>query len=153
MYDDEAIHVGHCSVFRCVYGAPNCPVVEVEPGTKRGGAEAALTVLADAVDTAHGPGKCVSVEDANRVLAEERAAYESGYEGLLAGMSTEFAVRNTATGWVYALPKILPKFLDGKRGTREAAEWHLRQVGGPDPEDQTGFEIVERPVGPWKVSN
>jgi hypothetical protein len=66
--------------------------------------------------------------------------------------STEYAVRNPDDDWVYALPRLIPKFLYGKRGTREAAEWHLRQLSGPDPEDQGWAEIVHRQVGPWEVA-
>jgi hypothetical protein len=39
-------------------------------------AAAALAAMKGRDDAAHGPGKCVSVEDANRVLAEARAAAE-----------------------------------------------------------------------------
>jgi hypothetical protein len=111
---DEAVHAGHCSRYRCVYGDPGCPVaVETLPGGRAYRALAALREEPEAL-----PGE-------------------------------EFAVRSTSEDWVYALPRILPKALYGKRGTREAAEWHLRKLAGG--EDTEGFEIVRRPVGPWEV--
>jgi hypothetical protein len=137
MAGDEAIHAAHCSAFRCVYGDPNCPTVEVEPGVQRGGAESALAALREGepcVELAPICGTCGFRHPAKAV-----------------DTAIEYLVRATDTGWVYALPKLLPKFLAGKRGTQEAAEWHRRQIAGPDPEDWTGFEIVKRPVGQWEV--
>lgn len=117
--DDGMIHEAHCSVFRCVYGDPNCPVAEVEPDPTGQRTRRALDALASEPDGD--------------------------------GLGEEYAVRNIKDGWVYALPKLMPKFLAGQRGTREAAEWHLRQVAGPDEEDWPYFEIVRRPVGPWQA--
>jgi hypothetical protein len=192
MAGDEKIHAAHCSVFRCVYGDPNCPVNEESaPG---GRAEQALAVLREPVDTGGvdtealdqilrkagieyplglaGVRDLVNQRNGNLDRAQEAEdlasrAHESmmakyaeagdlrdraeAAEARLAALGTEFAVRNMTSGWVYALPKVLPKFLDGQRGTRECAEWHRRQIAGPDPEDWTGFEIVKRPVGPWEV--
>lgn len=65
-------------------------------------------------------------------------------------LSEEYAVRNPGEDWIYALPRILPKDLYGRRGSREAAEWHRQKLAGKDG-DVTGFEIVRRPVGPWEV--
>lgn len=116
---DEAIHAAHCSVYRCVYGDPQCPVVEeILPG---GRAELALASLREPVDTIVPPAE-------------------------------EYRVRDKASGWVYALPKALPKFLERKRDTLECAEWHLRQLNaGNEPEDWGWVEIVKRPVGQWEV--
>jgi hypothetical protein len=137
---DEAIHAAHCSAFWCVYGDPNCPVVEVEPGQIRGGAEAALAVLREKPE----PDPCQPLSPICETCGFRHPEQ-------VTALTEEFLVRNAVTGWVYALPKVLPKFLDGQRGTEECARWHLRQIAGPDPEDWTGFEIVKRPVGAWEV--
>lgn len=63
----------------------------------------------------------------------------------------EFCVRSKSEDWVYALPRLIPKTLYGKRGTREAAEWHLTRIC-PEPEDRHHFEIVKRVVGDWEVA-
>lgn len=159
---DEAIHAGHCSRYACLYGDPNCPVVEVNlPGGK---AEQALTVLRDVEPCMELPPICgtcgfrhpeqpVDTPTADE-LAQQILVMRVELDTAQAALSTttvEYAVRGQSEAWVYALPRLIPKFLYGKRGTREAAEWHRRQIAGPDPEDWTGFEIVHRPVGPWEV--
>lgn len=137
---DDKIHAAHCSPYACLYEDPNCPVfVESLPG---GRSEKALAALREEpIPTAE-------------ELAQQILVLRVELDTARASVSTtteEFLVRNQADDWVYALPRLLPKFLYGKRGTREAAEWHRRQLAGPDPEDWTGFEIVKRPVGPWEV--
>lgn len=170
---DDAIHVAHCSRYRCVYGDPNCPAVEETlPGGK---AEAALAVLREDVlgmstaerdawdalpESVAGDAAPEGTPLAERIRAvvmerdHERSGHRRCHErhmALEASLTEEYAVRNVSDDWVYALPRLIPKFLYGKRGTQEAAEWHRRQIAGPDPEDWTGFEIVKRPVGAWEV--
>jgi len=67
------------------------------------------------------------------------------------GLRYEWCVRSKSEDWVYALPRIIPKALYGKRGTLEAAQWHLTKIAGHDPEDHKHFEIVRRLVGDWQV--
>lgn len=173
---DDAIHQAHCSAFRCVYGDPACPVNE--EGVTGGHTDAALAVLREEKPVSiwdRPQGRCpgegcwyaLPLDDAGLIMGHSKAGTLETCEGggklpldeaeierqrlAALGMTEEYAVRATSQDWVYSLPRIIPKALWGKRGTREAAEWHLTKVAGKDPEDQKHFEIVTRPVGPWKV--
>lgn len=102
------------------------------------------------IHTAHcSPARCTYGDPACPVVRPELPGGRAG--DVLAGLQAdgvEFAVRDRASGWIYALPKRLPKDLEDKRGSLEAAEWHRNRVAGPDIE---WMEIVRRPVGPWTV--
>jgi hypothetical protein len=65
-------------------------------------------------------------------------------------LGEEYAVRSVSEDWVYALPRIIPKALYGKRGTLEAARWHREKLAWKG-EGTAGLEIIRRVVGKWEV--